>query len=122
MILSSLKLALIQSGVLREKGGPFSGSQCRRAPCSHCCPQLSSAPVSEASSQERGPGCPCGDRKMSVELGGPEAGRVRPAEAGLGRPPNRKSCWESGLAAGARLHALCLFLPLAFSSPHVLSF
>lgn len=58
MILSSLKLALIQSGVLGEKGGPFSGSQCRRAPCSHCCPQLSSAPVSEASSQERGPGCP----------------------------------------------------------------
>lgn len=58
---------LVSSG---RKAEPFSGSQCAGVPCSHWCPQLSSAPVSEASSQERGWLSLCGPQYVSCAPAG----------------------------------------------------
>lgn len=50
------------------RGGPFSGSQCRRVPCSLWCPKLSSVQCPRSLLPGTGAGCPCVGRKKSVPL------------------------------------------------------
>lgn len=50
------------------QGGPFSGSQCRRVPCSLWCPKLSSVQCPRSLLPGTGAGCPCVGRKKSVPL------------------------------------------------------
>lgn len=119
---------LIQFGVLGEKGRTILWKSVRRVPCSHWCPQLSSAPVSEASSQEQG-WLSCVDHSTEVVLPPGRSQPVCPAEDGLGACGSSPGAREGKYHAGnldshssARLHSLCLTLTLTVSSPHVLSF
>lgn len=50
------------------QGGPLSGSQCRRVPCSLWCPKLSSVQCPRSFLPGAGAGCPCVGRKKSVPL------------------------------------------------------
>lgn len=109
---------LIQFGVLREKGRTILWKSVRRVPCSHWCPQLSSAPGSEASSQEQG-WLSCVDHNTEVVSCWAEASlcvRLRTGWAPVVpvRGPRRQvSCQEFGLALQRQAP-----LPLPHSHPH----
>lgn len=123
---SSLKLALIQFGVLREKGRTILWKSVQKG-----CPvptgvPSSALPVSDASSQERGLAVPVwtGTRKSrSGGQGRPRASRRGwPGVRGSALGPEAKRAVGVWTPSPALAQSLCLTLTLAFSSPHVLSF
>lgn len=112
------------------RGGPFSGSQCRRVPCSLWCPKLSSVQCPRSLLPGTGAGCPCVGRKKSVLLHLDERCTAAPSHRGSSVYPLRAG-WSAGasgsvqagpseakhhvgnldLHSGAGVQSLCLTLP-----------